>query len=105
MGRSDKYVRVWSPGASKDLIGIWEHFAGAASAARGDDVLRAIDRATAALEDWPEIGKARDDVRPGLRSVRAERHVVFYCVGKGIVEIVRVLDERRDVDAIFSDGD
>jgi plasmid stabilization system protein ParE len=39
----------------------------------------------------------------GLRSVSVSRYVVFYRVTKIAVEIVRVLDERRDVDAIFSD--
>jgi plasmid stabilization system protein ParE len=32
------------------------------------------------------------------------RYVVFYRVTNAAVEIVRVLDERRDVDAILSDG-
>jgi plasmid stabilization system protein ParE len=30
-----------------------------------------------------------------------DRYVVFYRITKEAVEIVRVLDERRDVDAIF----
>jgi plasmid stabilization system protein ParE len=37
----------------------------------------------------------------GIRCVSVSRHVVFYRVTKIAVEIVRVLDERRDVDAIF----
>ena len=49
------------------------------------------------------MGKARDDVRPGLRTVRADRHIVFYRVRSRVVEIARVLDERRDVEALFSD--
>jgi hypothetical protein len=31
--------------------------------------------------------------------------VVFYRATKHAIEIVRVLDERRDIDAIFSDSD
>ena len=60
-----------------------------------------IDRACFALGAWPEYGKARDDVRAGLRSLSVSRYVVFYRVTKTAIAIVRVLDERRDVDVIF----
>jgi toxin ParE1/3/4 len=63
-----------------------------------------MDRACLALGGWPEYGKARDDVRRGLRSVSVSRYVVFYRVTKTAIEIVRVLDERRDVDVIFQEG-
>jgi plasmid stabilization system protein ParE len=43
-------------------------------------------------------------VRRGLRAVRAQRYVAFYRITKSAVEIVRVLDERRDVDAIFPES-
>ena len=45
-----------------------------------------------------KFGKARDDVRKGVRSVRAGRYLVFYRVTRSAIEIVRVLDERRDID-------
>jgi plasmid stabilization system protein ParE len=35
--------------------------------------------------------------------VRFDPWVVFYRVGHNAIEIVRVLDERRDVDVIFTD--
>jgi plasmid stabilization system protein ParE len=43
------------------------------------------------------------DLREGLRAVSVSHYVVFYRVTKEVIEIVRVLDERRDVDAIFAD--
>ena len=39
--------------------------------------------------------------RQGLRSVLVSRYAVFYHVMKSAIEIVRVLDERRDVQPIF----
>lgn len=95
-------MRIWSPRAASDLVAIWEYFAHAASEAIADDEPRAIDRATTTLEDWPDIGKARDDERPGLRSVRADRHIVYYRARSGIVEIAHMLDERRNVEPLFS---
>jgi plasmid stabilization system protein ParE len=35
----------------------------------------------------------------------ATPHVVFYRVAGDVVEIVRVIDGRRDIDQIFVDGD
>ena len=57
------------------------------------------------LGQWPEYGKARDEVRKGLRSLPVSRYVVFYRVARKAIEIVRVLDERRDVDSVFSEID
>jgi len=49
-------------------------------------------------------GRARDEVRPGLRSVVANPHVIFYRVtADEIAQIVRVIDGRRDIDAVFDD--
>lgn len=42
--------------------------------------------------------------RPGLRSVLASPYVIFYRVNGDIAELVRILDGRRDIDEIFSDG-
>ena len=98
-------LRIWSPEAKQDLLDIWAWVANESSAAVADKQLHEIDRACFALGGWPEYGKARDDVREGLRSVSVSRYVVFYRVTKNAIEIVRVLDERRDVDEIFSEGD
>ena len=89
--------------AAQDLLDIWEHVWRHASALIADKQLREIDHVGFALGAWPEYGKAREDVRKGLRSAHVSRYVLFYRVRKNAIEIVRVLDERRDVDSIFSD--
>jgi plasmid stabilization system protein ParE len=63
-----------------------------------------IDRLCLTISDWPEYGRAREDVRKGLRSVPLGRYLVFYRPTRDAIELFRVLDERRDVEAIFSDG-
>lgn len=94
---------ICSAPALQDLTDAWKYFAGATSADFADAQLRAIDHLCAAVADWPEYGRARDDVRKGLRSVRCNQSVIFYRVTSAAIEIVRVLDERHDVDTIFSD--
>lgn len=44
----------------------------------------------------PFLGRARDEVRPGLRSFPVGRHMVFYYIQTGFVEIARVLHQRQD---------
>ena len=94
---------ILSPEADQDLLEIWDRLSQAISAAIADKQLREIERLCLAISDWPEYGRARDDVRQGLRSVPVGRYVVFYRPTKDAVEVVRVLDGRRDVEAIFSD--
>jgi toxin ParE1/3/4 len=50
----------------------------------------------------PELGKPRDDVSEGLRSIGVGRHVIFYRVDKTVIEVARVLHGRMDVADQFS---
>jgi toxin ParE1/3/4 len=56
---------------------------------------------TALIEDHPFAGRARNEVRPGLRSFAATPHVIFYRVVNNPPEIVRVLDGRQDIEEIL----
>ena len=105
MRKDDRLPRIWSPMARQDLLDIWAYIAVHGSSAIADKELHEIDRVCLTLGGWPEYGKARDDVRSGLRSVSVSRYVVFYRATKDAIEIVRVLDERRDVVVIFREGE
>ncbi|OCK56121.1 hypothetical protein LMTR3_33715 [Bradyrhizobium sp. LMTR 3] len=59
----------------------------------------------AVIEDFPLAGRARDEIRSGLRSLAAASQTVFYRLKSDRPEIVRVLDGRRDIEEIFSDGE
>ena len=67
-------------------------------------MVREIAVACLALEEHPHAGRSRDELRPGMRSVPASPHVVFYRVIEDRAEVVRVLDGRRDIEDIFSSG-
>jgi plasmid stabilization system protein ParE len=56
----------------------------------------------ALIEDHPFAGRARDEVRRGLRSSAATPHVVFYRVVNDTPEIVRLLDGRQDIEEKFA---
>lgn len=87
---------IWAPSAEQDLHEIWRYFARVASEHIADKLLRDIAQTAGRLGDRPYIGRSRDEVLPGLRSVLAHPYAVFYRVNNENVEIVRVLHERRD---------
>jgi plasmid stabilization system protein ParE len=55
-----------------------EHYSDVAGRRVADNNVRAIGTAALLLEDHPYGGRARDEVRPGLRSIAASPHVIFY---------------------------
>jgi toxin ParE1/3/4 len=57
------------------------------------------DRLTTAMHELlvhPHLGRARDDLSPGLRSLRAEAHMIYYFADERTVTIVRLLHSRMD---------
>jgi toxin ParE1/3/4 len=97
-----KPVIIWSADANADLAEIWNYYSSIAGPDTADNIVRRIAKSCVVLEEHPYAGRARDEIRPGLRSVIASPHVVFYRVRSNRVEIVRVLDGRRDLDEIFA---
>lgn len=45
----------------------------------------------------PEIGRLRDELREGLRSITNDQHIIFYSINENKILIVRVLHGNRDL--------
>lgn len=48
-----------------------------------------------------EIGRQRDEIKPGLYSLTEQQHVVFYRIFKKQIRIIRVLHGRKDIPKTF----
>ena len=89
---------VRSPQAELDVLAIWAHIA-------ADSLLDAdrwIDRLDECLMLWatqPHMGRARDELSPGLRSFPFGRYMVFITAFPDGIDVVRVLHSALDVDA------
>ena len=92
---------VWSKDARDDLADIFAYLDTHATRPIADHRLRDIETAAQRLTEWPLMGRPRRELGPGLRSWSVPPHIIFYCVTDAAVEIVRVVDGRRDLDAIF----
>jgi plasmid stabilization system protein ParE len=100
-------VALWSPEALDDREKIWDYYVRVAGRHTAEKVLREIAAVVTLIEEHPFAGRARNEVRSGLRSFAATSHVVFYRVVNEWPEIVRVLDGRQDIEQKFAarDGD
>ena len=74
-----------------------------------DDSLAAADRWVDRLDEQfrvlatqPMMGRARDELAPGVRSFPFGRYVVFYVPLDDGIDVVRVLHGARDIDAVFN---
>jgi toxin ParE1/3/4 len=92
---------IWSPEAIVDLESIWDFYIDAAGQRTAETVVRKIVETCTLIEEHPHAGRARDEVRPGLRSLATHPNIIFYRIRDGAPEIMRVLDGRRDIDSIF----
>ncbi len=84
--------------AMEELGEIWDYIALDNSAA-ADRVLLRIESKLQVLSEFPEIGTQRDDIRPGVRMLVEGNYLLLYEYRKadGIVELVTVVDGRRDL--------
>jgi toxin ParE1/3/4 len=80
--------------ARADLLELWLRIA-AEDPRAADKALRAIETTIGQLADFPAMGRARDEVRKGLRSIVVGTQLTFYQL------LVRVVDGRREFSALF----
>jgi toxin ParE1/3/4 len=84
----------------EDLRGIGLYYRKEAGRSVAAEVARGIRAKCQFLADAPgQIGHPRDELRPGIRSFPVSPHVVFFRYVGNVVEVVRILHERQDVDA------
>lgn len=90
----------WRPAAEDDARAIWRWIAAdRPSAANG--MFDRFEAVSSMLADHPFAGRARDELAPGLRSFPAGPYILFFRQAPYGIEIVRILDGRRDIDASF----
>ena len=83
-----------------DLNKIWDRIAeddrAAAERFAGD-----IRQKCRLLADNPRLGRARDELRPGLRSFPVGRFLIFYRPLHDGIQVLRVVHGARNIEALF----
>jgi toxin ParE1/3/4 len=91
-----------SPQARAELDNIWLYIA--RESGSPDIASRFTDGITERfwlLNRYPNIGRRRDDLRPGLRSFAAGDYVIIYRVEGETVLIVHILHGSRDIGGLL----
>ncbi len=91
---------VISPEARNDLSTIWLYIA-RDYPGRADRFVERLLTECRLLASHPSMGRARDELAPGLRGFPVGRYVVFYRVRAEHLEVVRLLSAYRDLDQLF----
>jgi toxin ParE1/3/4 len=86
--------------ADADLDSIWLYIA-TDSIAAAERQVQSFERAERRLAEFPELGPARPDLRPGLRSWTVGAYLILYRIDPDALPIVRVLHGARDLRALF----
>ncbi|TGT61444.1 type II toxin-antitoxin system RelE/ParE family toxin [Mesorhizobium sp. M00.F.Ca.ET.170.01.1.1] len=98
---------VWSPAARADLVDIYVTI-GSESIRAADRYYDWIEERALQLADQPRMGVSRPDIRPSARMLVAAPFILLYETIPDTddgpverVEIVRVVDGRRDLSRLF----
>ena len=91
---------VVSDRARRDLLDIFSYLAERNPTA-AESALHAIQDKFEHLSRFPFIGRERESLASGLRSLLAGTHLIFYVVESDRVVVIRVIDGRMDVEEQF----
>jgi len=83
-----------------DLNKIWDRIAEDDRAA-AERFAADIRQKCRLLADNPRLGRARDELRPGLRSFPVRRFLIFYRPLPDGIQVVRVVHGARNIEALF----
>jgi toxin ParE1/3/4 len=92
------------PAANKDLEDIWRYIS-RDNESRADGFIKKLNDKFFALARNPEIGRCREELRKEMRSFPVGNYVIFYCVLKNGIGIVRILHGSRDIRSSFFEDD
>ncbi len=95
MARKSKDYKVF-PKARRDLEGIWLYTVETWSLAQAEQYIRQLTDGFEALAQGTRPGQNAGAVREGYRRLSVGSHVIFYRETDTLIEIVRVLHQRRD---------
>jgi toxin ParE1/3/4 len=88
--------------AKQDLRDIWRGLAEFSGLSQADDRLKDIKQKFNQLAQFPNSGRDRSELLPDLRSLPVNGFVIFYRIAPNHIAIVRVINGRRDIEALFN---
>ena len=92
-----------SPSSRRDLVAAALYAAkNAGTTNAGDRVIRRLAAVMEKLADFPTLGRAREELRPRLRSFPSSPFIIFYRRTRTGIHVHRILHQRQDVGKAFT---
>lgn len=85
------------PKAVEDLDSIWNYTVDYWDIAQAEKYLRGIQLSFEKLAENQFLGRRCDAIRHGYWKYPVGRHLIFYRIGEGFLDVVRILHERMDL--------
>ena len=86
--------------AKEDLADVWLYIAEDNPGAADRWTKNALDKFQLLAQN-PQLGRAREELGPPLRSFPMGNYLIFYRPAEDGIEVVRVLSGYRDLDRLF----
>ncbi len=86
------------PKAVADLEAIWDYTVETWGEEQAERYLHLINQSFRKIADNPGLGRPSDAIRKGYRKYEVGRHLIFYRANDAVIDVVRILHERMDVD-------
>lgn len=97
---------VFRPAAEQDLFDLYAYVAENDGRMRAAALIDRVEAACLHLAEFPERGRRRDDLMPGLRILPLDRRVtIAFCITDDQVDIIRVFYAGRDFESLLREGD
>ncbi len=94
---------VISKKAASDLEEIWLHTVEKWSIDQADRYYNLIFDEIQFICKNVNAGKSMEHVRKGYRASKVKSHLIFYRIQNNIVEVIRILHERMDIENRLND--
>lgn len=94
-----------APQALGDMEQVWRYTAETWSIKQADKYVRELSHAFGLIASMPMMARERNEFTPPVRIHTHEKHLIVYVIGKGGIEILRVLGGRQDWIAILNDAE
>ncbi|MGJ3250516.1 MAG: type II toxin-antitoxin system RelE/ParE family toxin [Elainellaceae cyanobacterium] len=91
--------------AIQDIEDIADYIASQTELEQAERFLLKLDAKFARITQFPSLGRPRDEILPGLRSLAMDSYLILYTVTQSRVDILRVVSGYRDLTGLFTDDD
>ncbi len=91
--------------AIKDIEQIADYIAKQSGLVQSELFLSKLDAKFAKIAQFPNLGRQRDEILAGIRSLSIGTYLILYMPIGEDVEIFRVISGYRDLSALFHDSD